>query len=161
MKKYILFVIVLICIALLWVLRDRLFSVPKVSKDKTVIVVTTQQLETTAAKVGGEFVSTQSLFANSAAPQAPSEKQLDAVRAADVFIYNGDASSAWVDAIAPELSKKGIVVIKFKPALLVAQPEKELNRTLADRLARVLEVLDVAHANAFAHNAQSYIATQQ
>ena len=151
-----------VLIALVWLFRTRLPFISTTSETKSNIVTTSPELATLAKKVGGEYVTVQTLFNGSqSALQEPNEKQKESIRNADAFMYQGGETNGWADTLAGDLARQGVVVIKYRPAALAAESEKELNRMTADRLARVLEILDIPHSQSFAQNAQAYIATQQ
>lgn len=162
MKKYSVLIVLVILITLLWLFRTKLPFISGSSQSKVNIVTTSSDLAVMAKKVGGDYVTVQTLFPEpQSALQEPTEKQKESIHHTDIFIYKGGEIHDWADTFGSELAKQGIVVIKYKPAALAGQSEKELSRVTADRLARVLEILDIPHAQSFAQNAQTYIATQQ
>ncbi len=162
MKKYIFLLLIVLAISLAWVFWAKPPFASRASESKVHIVTTSSELASIATHVGGEYAETQTLFSGAQSmSQEPTEKQLKAIRNSDVFMYQGGEVHDWAGKLAADLAKQGTVVIKYKPAALTGQSEKELNKMTADRLARVLEILDIPHANTIAQNAKAYIDTQK
>jgi ABC-type Zn uptake system ZnuABC Zn-binding protein ZnuA len=158
MKWFIVLVLILGLTAGVWVFRARLFPAPKEKGESLVIVTTTQELAVLAKTVAGAGVAVTSLGL-SGAGSIPNSEQEKEIAAADMFIFEGDKSDPWTDALSRSLNKQGIVPIKASAGGTAWPRTAAANRQLAERVARVLEVIDVPHADVYAHNVEQYTGT--
>lgn len=145
MKKYILFVVLLVLIGAVWLFKSRVFPVgaEALTHSGTAIVVTSAALQSLAATVGGEHVTTKIVTA----------KDTTAIYSADIFMFSGDGSDGWADGLAPDLAKKQIVPMKLYSGEK-GKSDPAASHTLALRLAHVLSLLDPTHAQSYSQNAQ-------
>lgn len=160
MKWFVVLVLIVSITAGVWGFRNRLFPVLKEKDESLVVVTTTKELGALVRAVAGPDVAVTPLGL-SGTGSVPSPEQEKEIAAADVFIFEGDNSDPWTDALSRSLNKQGIVPIKASAGGTGWPRSAAANRLLAERVARVLEVIDVPHAQVYARNLEQYTGVVQ
>jgi zinc transport system substrate-binding protein len=104
-----------------WVsLSKKATTVTDTSASPRLSVVTSfYPLANFAENIGGEKVTVVNITPAGAEPHdyEPTPQDLVKIQAAGVFIYNGNGLDEWAEKIAPELSSKGVTVVKISDSL--------------------------------------------
>jgi zinc transport system substrate-binding protein len=183
-KKYFWFVAGLILVAVLsFAFKTGVFKNNTSEKSSTItqqkiaVVGTFYPLAHFAQQVGGDYVVVANITPAGAEPHDYEPTPQDIVKAyqAKVFVMNGGGVDIWAEKIGSDLQAKDITVVDMQKTIQLAtapagaetqlDPHIWLDPVLAQQEVQLIRdafiTSDPAHADAYNHNAATYIAQLQ
>ncbi len=106
-------------VVIILLLRPNTTTTNAPAKETIRVVASFYPLAEFARQVGGEAVNVNTITPAGTEPHdyEPTAQQLQAIYAADVFLYNGNGVDAWAERIAEDVAAKGTRVVNMSQSI--------------------------------------------